>query len=262
MLPAGRPWKSINFRSSDGQVIQGWLGLPDGEGPFPVILETHGGPEVAASLMFSPESQVWLDHGWAYLTINYRGSTTFGREFQKKIWGDLGHWEVEDIVAARAWLVQEGIARPDRIFLTGWSYGGYLTLQTLGKYPDLWAGGMAGIAIADWVALYEDQADTLKAYTVAMFGGTPQEKPAQYAASSPITYAEQVRAPVLILQGHNDSRCPARQIEMYHERLKARGKVIEVHWFDAGHVGAQGEQAIDHFERMLRFAYGVVGKKG
>ena len=259
-VPAGRPWKSINFRSSDGQAIQGWLGLPEGTGPFPVILETHGGPESATSPTFSPGSQAWLDHGFAYLTINYRGSTTFGREFQKKIWGDLGHWEVEDIVAARAWLVKEGIARAEQVFLTGWSYGGYLTLQALGKYPELWAGGMAGVAVADWVALYEDETDALRAYDVAFFGGTPQEKPAQYAASSPITYAEHVRAPVLIIQGHNDTRCPARQIELYEQRMKELDKAIEVHWFDAGHLApaAHIEQAVDHFERMLRFVYGVM----
>ena len=93
---------------------------------------------------FSAQSQAWLDHCFAFLTINYRGSTTFGREFQEQIWGDLGHWEVGDVVAAREWLVREGIAEPGRIFLTGRAYGGYLTLQALGKAPDLWAGGMGG----------------------------------------------------------------------------------------------------------------------
>ncbi len=66
-------------------------------------------------------AQAWMDHGFAFLTINYRGSTTFGREFQEKIRGDVGHWEMEDVAAARHWLVREGIARPDQIFLTGWS---------------------------------------------------------------------------------------------------------------------------------------------
>jgi dipeptidyl aminopeptidase/acylaminoacyl peptidase len=105
---------------------------------------------------FSPLSQAWLDHGFAYLRINYRGSPTFGRAFQEQIWGNPGHWELEDPVAARAWLVDRGIARAERILLTGWSYGGYLTRLPLGKRPDLWAGGMAGIAIADWTLDYED----------------------------------------------------------------------------------------------------------
>jgi len=258
-VPPSRSWKSVNFPSSDGQVIQGWLGLPEGKGPFPTILHTHGGPEFAVTELYLPSSQTWMDHGFAFLTINYRGSTTFGREFQEKIWGNLGHWETEDIAAAREWLVKEGIAHPDQILLTGWSYGGYNTLMALGKRPDLWAGGMAGITIADWAMMYEDSVDVLKGYMVSLFGGTPQDKPEQYAASSPITYAENVLAPVLIIQGRNDTRTTARPVEVYETKLKTLGKPIEVYWFDAGHLGAGVEKDIQHQEIMLRFAYKVLG---
>jgi dipeptidyl aminopeptidase/acylaminoacyl peptidase len=258
-VPPGRPWHAFRFASTDGQMIQGWLAVPEGQGPFPTILETHGGPTAVQTDSFAPGSQAWLDHGFAYATINYRGSTTFGRDFERKIWGDLGHWEVEDMAAAREWLIEEGIARPDQLFLTGWSYGGYLTLLALGKRPELWAGGMAGIAIADWAVQYEDTADTLRGYQVALFGGTPQEKPEQYAASSPITYAERVRAPVLIIQGRNDTRTTPRPIEMYEQKMNALGKSIEVRWFESGHLGSftQVEQSIEHQEWMLRFAWSV-----
>lgn len=258
-VPPGHSWKSIIFPSSDGQMIQGWLGLPDGQGPFPTILHTHGGPEGVMTEIYMPDSQAWMDHGFAFLTINYRGSTTFGRDFQEKIWGDIGYWEMEDLAAARNWLVNEGISQPDAILLTGWSYGGYNTLMGLGKWPDLWAGGMAGIAISDWAMMYEDSADTLKGYQVALFGGTPQEKPEQYRISSPITYAENLKAPILIIQGRNDTRTPARPIEVYEQKLKALGKPIEVHWFEAGHMGKGIEQDIQDLEIMLRFAYRVLG---
>jgi dienelactone hydrolase len=260
-VPSSHSWRSVSFPSSDGQTIQAWLGVPDGKGPFPTILETHGGPEYAMPEIFSPQSQAWLDHGFAFLSVNYRGSTTFGRAFQEQIWGDLGHWEVEDMVAAREWLVKAGVARPAEILLTGWSYGGYLTLQALGKRPNLWAGGMAGVAIADWALLYEDSAGTLRGYLTAILGGTPEEKPEQYATSSPITYVEQVKAPVLIIQGRNDTRTPARPVELYEARMKALGKQIEVKWFDAGHLGAfaQVELSIAHQELMLRFAYRILG---
>lgn len=257
-VPPGQAWTSIAFASSDGQMIQGWLGQPEGPGPFPTILHTHGGPETVTTEVYGPVSQAWMDHGFAILTINYRGSTTFGREFQEKIWGDVGHWEMEDVASARRWLVREGIAHPDQIFLTGWSYGGYNTLMGLGKWSDLWAGGMAGIAISDWAMMYEDSADTLKGYLVALFGGTPQEKAEQYRLSSPITYADRVKAPVLIIQGRNDTRTPARPIEVYEQKLKTLGKSVEVHWFDAGHIGAGVEQDIKHFELMLRFVYRVL----
>ena len=258
-VPPGHSWKSITFPSSDGQMIQGWLGMPDGQGPFPTILHTHGGPTSVMTERWLPESQAWIDHGFAFLTINYRGSITFGREFEEKIWGNLGFWEIEDLAAAHKWLVNEGISQPDGILLTGWSYGGYITLMGLGKLPDFWAGGMAGIAIADWTMMYEDAADSLRGYQVALFGGTPQEKPEQYRISSPITYAENVKAPVLIIQGRNDTRTPARPIEVYEQTLKDLGKSVEVHWFDAGHWGAGVEQDIQHCEIMLRFAYRVLG---
>jgi len=253
--PPGRPLESITFRSSDGQEIQGWLGRPEGPGPFPTILETHGGPHIAESDSFAPLSQAWIDHGYAYLTINYRGSTTFGRSFQEQIWGDMGHWEVEDMVAARDWLIAQGIARPDAVLLTGASYGGYLTLLALGRYPDRWAGGLAVVADADLTLSYADASETFRGWLVAMMGGTPEEKPEQYQVSSPLTYVDQVQAPVLIIQGRNDTRCPARPIEVFESRLRARGRPIEVHWFEAGHGSGSLEQIFDFQERMLRFAY-------
>jgi dipeptidyl aminopeptidase/acylaminoacyl peptidase len=259
-VPASRPWRSISFPSCDGQEVQGWLAAPEGEGPFPTILDTHGGPTAVEGDEFSPVAQSWLDHGFAFLTINYRGSTTFGREFQEKILGDLGHWEVEDMVAARQWLVQEGIAIEDQILLTGWSYGGYLTLLALGRYPGLWAGGMAGTAIADWVAQYEDSAEALRGYQVSLFGGTPDEKPDEYATGSPVSYVQDVQAPVIIIQGRHDTRTPARPVEMYEARMRDLGKPIEVHWFESGHLGpyAQAEEAIQHQELFLQFALRIV----
>ena len=259
----GRPLRAVTFASTDGQEIQGWLGVPEGEEPFPTILYTHGGPESVQTEEFSPEAQAWLDNGFAWFSINYRGSTTFGREFQEQIWGNLGHWELEDMVAARDWLVREGIAHPDQIFPSGWSYGGYLTLLALGRRPQLWAGGMAGVAVADWAMLYEDASETLRGYCKALFGGTPAEKPEQYAASAPIGDVECVQAPLLIIQGRNDSRTPARPVEVYVERLRALGRPVEIEWFEAGHVGgfADIDLGIAHQERMMRFAQSVVEKR-
>lgn len=258
-VPPGHPWQPVTFKSAEGETIQGWLGLPEGTGPFPTILHTHGGPETQTVEYFMPNSQAWLDHGFAWLAINYRGSTGFGRVFREKIWGNLGHLELEDMVAARDWLVEEGIADARQILLHGWSYGGYLTLLGLSKYPDFWAGGLAGTATVDWAMEYENLSAAMRGYSVAIFGGTPQEKPEQYAAASPMTYIKSVKAPVLIIQGRNDTRTPARPVEVYEARMKTLGKTIEVHWYDEGHFGGGVEQEIHHQEIMLRFAYRVLG---
>ncbi|MBI9047182.1 MAG: S9 family peptidase, partial [Anaerolineaceae bacterium] len=195
--PSSKSWKSVSFPSSDQMPIQAWMATPEGEGPFPAIVDIHGGPSGVTLDHYMPSAQAWLDHGFAFISINYHGSTTFGREFQDKIIGNLGHWEIEDIEATYHWLVKQGVADPKKIFVSGWSYGGYLTLLSLGRLPDYWAGGMAGIAIADWNLMYEDQAETLKGYQVALFGGTPEEKTEEHRISSPITYVEDIQAPIL-----------------------------------------------------------------
>jgi dipeptidyl aminopeptidase/acylaminoacyl peptidase len=178
----------------------------------------------------------------------------------EKIWGNVGYWELEDMVAARNWLVAQGVARPEAILLYGESYGGFLTLWGLGKRPDLWAGGIGVVAGAEWVAGYEDSSDALKGAIRCWFGGTPEEKPAEYAASSPITYAAEVRAPVLVFQGRNDTRSPAREIELYEARMKELGKEIEVVWFDSGHMSEGPEQELAFMERMIEFARRVAAK--
>jgi dipeptidyl aminopeptidase/acylaminoacyl peptidase len=259
-VPKSWPWLSTSFKSSDGQEIQCWYATPDGKGPFPTILDTHGGPTWAQFNAFSPRIQVWLDHGFAVASVNYRGSTTFGKEFEKKINGDLGHWEVEDMVAARQWLIQKGIAQPDRIFLTGWSYGGYLTLQAMGVYPELWAGGMGGVVVADWVTEYDDEPEAMRGYDVALHGGTPAEKKEAYEKASPINYLERLAAPLLIIQGKNDVRDPPRQVELYEAKAKRLGKDVKVVWFDTGHAGSgvDVELTIAHHETMLRWIYAVL----
>jgi dipeptidyl aminopeptidase/acylaminoacyl peptidase len=259
--PPARPFSSVSFRSLDGTEVQGWLGLPPGTGPFPTILATHGGPHLSADEVYDPEGQSWLDHGYAYLSINYRGSTTFGRAFKEQIWGDLGHWEVEDMAAARDWLVAEGIAQPAAILLTGASYGGYLTLMALGKRPELWAGGMALVSPSDLTSEFQDGTDWSKGYLTAMMGGTPDEKPEQYVASSPITYAAQVTAPLLVIQGRQDLRSPPRQMEQYAEKMQSLGKPFEIVWFDGGHGGGENDMFIDFQERFLEFAYRVLSGK-
>lgn len=98
---------------------------------------------------------------------------------------------------------------------------------------------------------------------LTLFGGKLEEKPGQYAADSPITHSDNVQAPVLIIQGRNDTRTPARPIEMYDAEMKFLGKSIEIHWFEAGHASsfAQIEQSIEHQELVLRFAYQSLGSR-
>ncbi len=259
-VPTGQPWKSLFFPSKDNAAIHGWLAVPEGKGPFPTIIHMHGGPTTVMTDIYSPESQAWLDHGFAFFSINYHGSTTFGKKFEKSILHQLGKQEMQDIEAGHQWLVKNKIAQPDKILLTGESYGGYLTLMAMGKLPGLWACGMAGAAIGDWAVMYEDESENLRGYHRVLFGGTPKETPEGHKKSSPITYADQIQAPIMVIQGSNDSRCPARQMQIYEARLKSLGKQIDVHWFEAGHGSLAQKKQLEHQELKLRFAYKILEK--
>jgi dipeptidyl aminopeptidase/acylaminoacyl peptidase len=180
---------------------------------------------------------MWLDQGYGYCTVNYRGSIGFGKDYERKIYGNPGFWEVEDVVAARAWLIEHADADSNNIIIAGWSWGGYVTLLALGKYPGLWKCGVAGTAIADCVMQYEDSPASFKAFDDEVFGGNPKNNPEVYKKSSPITYAPAFSAPILVIQGENDSRCTPRQMKHFESVLRSFGKNITVKWFSSGHVG-------------------------
>jgi dipeptidyl aminopeptidase/acylaminoacyl peptidase len=248
----GHAWQSVEFASLDGTLVQGWLGLPGDSarpgvtptgmvgagtratGPVPTILYLHSGPFTVQRDWYFLPAETWLDAGFAFLALNYRGSTTFGRDFERAIVGDAGHLELEDMAAAHRWLVAHSIARPDQIFLHGPSYGGFLTLLGLGKQPELWAGGIADGAVTDLSTLVEGALPSMRISVALWLGGSPQAVPERCRERSPITYAEQVRAPILALHGRNDPRVPAGQMQRYEARLRELGKPIEVVWFEEG----------------------------
>jgi dienelactone hydrolase len=254
----GPQWEEFTFPSVGGAEIQGWLLRPEGEGPWPTVVYTHGGPSSVAGPIFSPIGSAWFDRGFAVASVNYRGSTTFGESFREALTGNIGGPDVDDVVAAHHWLVDNGIADPDRVIKNGYSYGGYLTLQVLGTHPDLWAAGVAGAPIADWSLNYEDSNDLLKGYDLSLFGGPPEELPESYAKASPRTYVSQYQAPVLISQPENDSRTPMRQVAVFVDDMEAAGKDVELRVLEGGHAGSGIEQMIEMVESWLDFADRVI----
>ncbi|MGW6602909.1 prolyl oligopeptidase family serine peptidase [Streptomyces sp. NPDC055036] len=232
---------------------------PAGEGPFPTVFEIHGGPTWHDSDAFAAGPAAWVDHGFAVVRVNYRGSTGYGREWTDALKHRVGLIELEDIAAVRAWAVDSGLADPAKLVLSGGSWGGYLTLLGLGMQPDDWAVGLAAVPVADYVTAYHDEMEALKAMDRTLLGGTPEEVPERFAASSPLTYVDAVRAPVYISAGVNDPRCPIRQVENYVDRLAARGAVHEVYRYDAGHGSLVVEERIKQVRLELEFAVKHLG---
>lgn len=255
----GPLWEEFTVPSPEGHEIQSWLLRPEGEGPWPTVVYTHGGPTSVAGPMFSPLAGAWFDAGFAVASINYRGSTTFGESFRESLTGNLGGPEVADVVAATRWLVDNGVARPDAIVKNGYSYGGYLTLQLLGTHPDLWAAGVAGAPIADWRMTYEDSNDVLKGYFVSIWGGTPDQLGAVMDNASPRTYVSEYQAPLLISQPEGDSRTPMRPVQRFVDEMRDNGKDVDLRILAGGHAGSGIGQTIEMMESWLEFATRVVG---
>ncbi|KAA2262232.1 S9 family peptidase [Solihabitans fulvus] len=205
------------------------------DGPLPTVFSLHGGPHAMDEDRFSAYRSVWLDAGFAVVHVNYRGSTGYGSAWRDAIEGKPGLTELADVAAVHEWAVRTGLADPARCVVNGASWGGYLALLAMGTQPELWAAGVAGVPVADYFAAYEDEMEPLRAFDRALFGGSPQELPDLYRECSPLTYVDDVRAPVLVLAGENDPRCPIRQVDNYLDRLAERGASYEVYRFDAGH---------------------------
>ncbi|SDD85601.1 S9 family peptidase [Actinokineospora iranica] len=205
------------------------------DGPLPTVFSLHGGPHAADEDRFSAYRALWLDAGFAVVHVNYRGSTGYGSAWRDAIEGRPGLTELADVRAVHTWAVESGLADPQRCVVNGASWGGYLSLLALGTQPDLWAAGVAGVPVADYLAAYEDEMEPLRAFDRALFGGSPTEVGDRYVECSPITYVDEVRAPVLVLAGENDPRCPIRQIDNYLDRLAERGIPYEMYRYDAGH---------------------------
>jgi dipeptidyl aminopeptidase/acylaminoacyl peptidase len=251
--PEGRPYRSWWFTNPSGGRVHGFLATPAGHGPHPVVMLVHGGPADAYTDAFMPEVQAWVDHGFAVGMVNYRGSMGYGVEFRDALIGNPGFPEVEDVVAGLDALIADGGVDADRSVIAGGSWGGYVTLLALGRHPDRWAAAVAVVPVADYVTAYHDEAPTLQAFDRTLFGGSPEEVSELYEERSPLTYVDRVRAPLLVIAGDNDTRCPIRQVLNYVDALTERGGEVELYRFDAGHGSMVVDERVRQVAAQLAF---------
>ncbi|WP_353650195.1 prolyl oligopeptidase family serine peptidase [Nakamurella sp. A5-74] len=203
--------------------------------PVRTVFLVHGGPDAADDYSFDAERALWLDAGFAVVQVNYRGSSGYGSQWRDALTARVGHTELADIAAVQDHLMSRGLIADDQCVIAGGSWGGFLTLLALGAQPSRWIAGIAGVPVADYPASYEQEMEGLRAYDRALFGGSPQEVAEKYLDSSPLTWVSSVQAPVLVLAGRNDPRCPFGQIENYLQELSLQHKDYALYSYDAGH---------------------------
>lgn len=248
--PAGAPFRDVVVATDAGEV-HALLALPPGPGPHAAVFDIHGGPTAHDQDAYDARASAFVDAGYAVVLVNYRGSTGYGSAWRDAIEADVGHTELADVAAVRAALVADGTLDPARTAVTGGSWGGYLALLAAGTQPDLWAAVTAIVPVADYLAAYEDEMEPLKAFDRSLLGGSPEEVPERYERASPLTYAAAVRAPLLVMAGLNDPRCPIRQVENYLERLDELGTSYQSYRYEAGHGALVTEERIHQMRLEL-----------
>jgi len=232
------PAEDFRWRSEDGLEIQGWLYRARAERPKGTVVSIHGGPTAHSEDRVNPQIQFFTFCGFNVLDPNYRGSTGFGLKFQEKIKEDgWGGREQEDIKAGIEALIEQGIAEPYKVGVTGTSYGGYSSWCQITRYSPLPVAAAAPICgMTDLIVDYETTRPDLRPYSEEMLGGSPKEIPEKYKERSPINFVHQIKGRVLIVQGLKDPNVTPENVRVVCEKLDQAGINYEVLAFeDEGH---------------------------
>jgi dipeptidyl aminopeptidase/acylaminoacyl peptidase len=253
--------KSITW-SDDGLQSQGWLLLPGGAkgpGKLAMITDVHGGPAWANQPKFVGEGyqRKLLDAGYALFLPNPRGSYGQGEAFTRANVKDFGHGDLRDILAGVTQAERVAPIDEHRLGLTGWSYGGYMTMWTVTQ-TQRFKAAVAGAGIANWQSYYGENG--IDAWMIPYFGASVYADPAVYAKSSPMTYIRQVRTPTLSVVGENDIECPAPQTEEFWHALHDLGVPAEAvvypgeghRMHDPKHIADYEGRAVAWFDKYLK----------
>lgn len=242
--------------SRDGQQISAWVYVPHGiarDGRHPAVVFIHGGPAAQAMNVFNRAVQLLANRGDLVIAPNYRGSTGYGQAFQDANRGDLGGGDLADVVAAADWLLASGYVDASKMAVMGGSYGGYLTAMALTAHPERWAAGVAIVPFVNWFTEIANEDPLLREYDLATMGD-PEQNRALFEERSPIFHVDRIRAPLLLLAGGQDPRCPKSEAEQVAAAVRAQGGVAELKIYaDEGHGFARVENQVDAYRRVEAF---------
>jgi dipeptidyl aminopeptidase/acylaminoacyl peptidase len=251
------PWgeaKSLSWKS-DGVDVQGWLIYPANYDPskrYPMVVSVHGGPSsgVQPNWPRAIEYQMALpSHGYFVLFPNPRGSFGQGEAFTRANVKDFGYGDWRDILAGVDEAIRVAPIDPQRLGLTGWSYGGYMTMWGVTQ-TDRFRAAVAGAGIANWSSYYGE--NKIDQWMIPFFGKSVYEDPAVYARSAPLTFITKVKTPTLILVGDSDGECPTPQSYEYWHALKTLGVRTELVVYEhEGHMFVKPEHLRDVMDRTV-----------
>jgi len=248
----------ISWTSSDSEEVYGIYSPPtstrfEGEGLPPAIVLIHGGPTSNVSIGYNLEAAFFTSRGYAYLEVNYRGSTGYGRAYREALRGNWGLLDVIDAAGGAQALIDQRLADPNRLVIKGGSAGGYTVLNTLIRFPGLYKAGICSYGVSNLFTLAMDTHKFEERYTDSLVGPLP-EAADKYRSWSPVFHAEKIKDPVAIFQGEEDKVVPPSQSEEIVKALKANGVPHEYHLYPGeGHGFRKSETRKAYYEAIERF---------
>lgn len=252
--------KPIQYPSRDGLTIHGYLTLPTGVEAknLPVVVNPHGGPWARDVWGFNPEIQFLANRGYAILQMNFRGSTGYGRQFMEASYKQWGLSMQDDITDGVNWLIDQGIADPERVAIYGGSYGGYATLAGITKTPDLYACAIDYVGVSNLFTFMQTIPPYWELYREMLYEmvGNPNKEAdsIQMRATSPVFHVDKIKVPLLIAQGAKDPRVNQDESDQMVEALKKRGITVEYLLKEnEGHGFRNEENRFEFYKAMERF---------
>jgi len=248
------PSQIVHYKTFDGKIITALLWMPFNlkrDGTNPALVLPHGGPTGQMVDYWNTDVAALTSRGYICIAPNPRGSTGYGLDFQKANFRDLGGGDLKDEIAGVEFLKATGFVDAQRIGITGGSYGGFMTLMAVGKVADIWAAAVELYGIINWSTMLKSSDPSLNEYLKALLGN-PEENRKIYEADSPITYIQDEKAPLLVLQGDNDPRVPKEEAQQVVDILKKEGRTVDVHYYaNEGHGFVKRENQIDSIRRTI-----------
>jgi dipeptidyl aminopeptidase/acylaminoacyl peptidase len=247
----------VHYPSRDGKwIISAFLYVPFNmarNGQNAAIVYIHGGPTSQTVNSFNRFIQYAANQGYMVLAPNYRGSTGYGKEFQQANLFDMGGGDLQDVLAGVDWIKQTGHLDSKKIAVMGGSYGGYLSMMAVTKAPEVWAAGVPIVPFVNWFTEIENEDPVLQQSDLATMGDVVKNK-ALYEDRSPINFIDHIKAPLLLLAGGHDPRCPKSETQQVVDAIKKRGGTVDYKIYDnEGHGFARVENQIDAYKRVADF---------
>ncbi|WP_431050894.1 prolyl oligopeptidase family serine peptidase [Roseateles sp. L2-2] len=249
----------VRFRSFDGMVIPSVYYLPKEASPthkVPAVVMVHGGPGGQTTRGYSAMVQYLVNHGYAVLGINNRGSSGYGKTFFTADDGKHGREPLWDCVEAKTWLAASGVVDPERIGIMGGSYGGYMTLAAMAFRPEAFKVGIDIFGVSNWLRTLESIPPYWESFRKALYLeiGDPVKDKDFLIATSPLFHAKEIRKPLLVIQGKNDPRVIKPESDEIVEAVKKNGVPVEYVVFDdEGHGFSKKKNQIEANQKMLEF---------